>query len=287
MKTRKRPCLTYQIGRCTAPCVDYISKKEYAEAIHSALDFLKGRDKKIVKELNAKMKEASKAERYEAAAKYRDSVKAIDAVLEKQIVVSQKIDLDQDVIAYFGDERGTLVETLHIRAGRVIGSRAQFLPRLNANSPDEDPKEWLTSFMNQYYSENIVPDQILLSVDLTDDIYRLMRDVFHERKQTRAQFIHALNKEQKKIMDMTLKNAKAILKITSINKPIRLKYSRRFKLSSICEKYRCAWNVLIFLIFKVTSRWHRRLCLKRESPRERIIVVIKFALSKGQMTSQV
>lgn len=209
MKSRKRPCLTYQIGRCPAPCVDFINKKEYGVSVGQALDFLKGRDKKVLKELNAKMKEASKDERYEAAAKLRDSIKSIDAILEKQIVVSQKMDLDQDVLAYCGDERGTLIETLHIRAGRVIGSRAQFLPRINCNSQDEDPKEWLTSFINQYYSENVVPDQIVLPVDLTDDIYKLLRDVFRERKQTRAHFIHALDREQKKLMSMAEKNAKS------------------------------------------------------------------------------
>ncbi|MEQ1664684.1 MAG: excinuclease ABC subunit UvrC [Bdellovibrionales bacterium] len=208
-KSRKRPCLTYQIGRCTAPCVKLINKKEYEKDIQSALDFIRGRDKQVIKELNLNMKEASKAERYEAAAKLRDSIKAIESVLEKQIVVSQKTELDQDAIAFFGDERGTLVETLHIRSGRVIGSRPHFLPKLNPSSLDEDPKEWFTSFLNQYYSENIVPDQIVIPVDLTDDIYRLMRDVFKERKQTRAQFIHAHDREQKKLLDMALANAKS------------------------------------------------------------------------------
>lgn len=209
MKTRKRPCLTHQIGRCPAPCVKLITESEYKIEVENALDFLKGRDKKVIKNLKAKMKEASTAERYEAAAKLRDSISAIQAVLEKQAVINDKTELNQDVIAYFGDERGTLVETLHIRAGRVIGSQAQFLPKLHASSPDEDPKEWLTSFINQYYSDNIVPDQIILPVDLTDDIYKLLRDVFKERKQTRATFIHALDREQKKLMDMTLKNAES------------------------------------------------------------------------------
>jgi len=209
MKSRKRPCLTHQIGRCTAPCVGLVNEKEYRLDVSGALDFLKGRNKKVIQELTKKMKMAAEEERFEAAAKLRDSIEAVDAILEKQVVVSQKDDIDQDVIAYHGDERGTLVETLHIRSGRVIGSRAQFLPKLHANSPDEDPKEWLTSFINQYYSENIVPDQIVLPVDLTDDIYRLLRDVFKERKQTTAVFIHALDREQKKLMDMALKNAES------------------------------------------------------------------------------
>ncbi|OFZ12056.1 MAG: excinuclease ABC subunit C [Bdellovibrionales bacterium RBG_16_40_8] len=209
MKTRKRPCITHQIGRCTAPCVKYVSREDYSIDVGGALDFLRGRNKKVILELNKKMKEAAKSERFEAAAKLRDSITAIEAILEKQIVVSQKSEIDQDVIAFVGDERGTLVETLHIRAGRVIGNRSQFLPRLNAQSADEDPKEWLTSFINQYYSENIVPDQIILPIDLTDDIYRLLREVFSERKQTRAQFIHAHDREQKKLIEMAEKNAKS------------------------------------------------------------------------------
>lgn len=212
MKSRKRPCLTYQIGRCTAPCVKLVSKKEYEVDVENALDFLKGRDKKVVSELNKKMKQASVDERYEAAAKLRDSVSAVKAILEKQVVVSTKEDIDQDVIAYFADERGTLVETLHIRAGRVIGNRPQFIPKLNANSPDEDPREWLTSFINQYYSENVVPDQIIISHDLSDDIYKLMREVFRERKQKPAQFVHAHDREQKKLFEMALKNAESHFK---------------------------------------------------------------------------
>jgi excinuclease ABC subunit C len=209
MKSRKRPCLTYQIGRCTAPCVKLIDKQQYAVDVEGALDFLKGRNKKVVSELTAKMKLSSKDERFEAAAKLRDSIQAVQAVLEKQVVVSTKEDIDQDIIAYFGDERGTLVETLHIRAGRVIGNRSQFLPKLNANAPDEDPKEWLTSFINQFYSDNVVPDQIILPVDLTGDIYKLMVQVFRERKQKPAQFIHAHDRDQKKLFTMALKNAES------------------------------------------------------------------------------
>lgn len=209
MKARKRPCLSYQIGRCPAPCVNLVTKEEYGLAIDNALDFLKGRNKKVLSDLNKKMREAAKVERFEAAAKLRNSIRAIEAILEKQIVVSQKDDIDQDIVAYYGDERGTLVEMLHIRAGRVIGSQEQFLSKLNCHSADEDPKEWLTSFLNQYYSENIVPDQIVVPVDLTDDIYKLMREVFREREQKRALFIHALDREQTKLMEMATKNAES------------------------------------------------------------------------------
>lgn len=209
MKTRKRPCMTHQIGRCRAPCVGLVSANEYQEDVNSALDFLKGLNKKVIKDLNKKMKSASNEERFENAAKIRDSVNAIQNILEKQVVVSAETGLDQDVIAYFGDVRGTLVEVLHIRRGRVIGNRFHFLPKLDSSSTEEDPKEWLTSFLNQYYSDNFIPDQILLPVDLTGDIYKLMADVFRERQKKKVGFVHALGTEGKKLMDLALKNAEA------------------------------------------------------------------------------
>ncbi len=217
MKTRKRPCLTHQIGRCTAPCVDLISKEDYRADIKDALDFLKGLNKQVLKKLKDKMKEASKEERFEKAANIRDSIGAIESLLQKQVVVSTDSGKDQDVVAYFGDERGTLIEVIHIRKGRIIGNRFHFIAKLNASSEEEDPKEWLTSFLNQYYSDNIIPDQILLPEDLTSDIYKLLGDVFQERQNKRPAFAHAYGDEGKKLMEIALKNAKAHFK-DSVNK---------------------------------------------------------------------
>jgi excinuclease ABC subunit C len=212
MKTRTRPCMTHQIGRCRAPCVSKVTSAQYREDVESALDFLRGLSQRVIKDLNRRMRTAADEERFEAAAKIRDSVGAIENILEKQVVVSSESGLDQDVVAFFGDPRGTLVEVLHIRKGRVIGSRNHYLPGLDSASPDEDPKEWLTSFLNQYYSDNIIPDQILLPVDLTADIYKLMGDVFRERQKKKVGFVHALGSEGKKLMEMALRNAEAHFK---------------------------------------------------------------------------
>lgn len=208
-KTRKRPCMTYQIGRCTAPCVKYVDEKTYRFDIEGAVTFLEGQNKKLIKELKSKMKEASDAERYEEAARWRDSLSAVERLLERQVVVSDRSELDQDVLAFFGDARGTLIEVLHIRKGRVIGNRSHFIPKLDCHSPDEDPKEWLTSFINQYYEDNIVPDQILLPVDLTDDICKLLVDVFKERQNRKTQLRHTFGADARKLMEMAQKNAEA------------------------------------------------------------------------------
>ena len=137
-KGRTRPCMTHQIGRCTAPCVKLISKEDYRSDAEGAKDFLKGRSKKLIKDLEKKMLIAAAEEKFEVAAKMRDSFFAIRNIVEKQTVIDGLSDKDQDAISYYGDERGVLVETLHIRSGRVIGNRPHFIANVNPNSPDED-----------------------------------------------------------------------------------------------------------------------------------------------------
>ncbi len=208
MKIRKRPCMTYQIGRCTAPCVDYISVEDYGEDVKGALKFLRGRDRSVIKDLNARMKKEAELERFESAAKIRDSIEAIKSIWQKQVVVSHKsLDRDQDVVAFFGDSSGTLIEMLHVRAGRVIGHRPHFVPRLDASSPEEDPRDWLTSFLNQYYVDNMVPDELILPVDLGSDLHKLLAAVLKERSGKAPKIGPAHGEEAKKLVDMALANA--------------------------------------------------------------------------------
>jgi excinuclease ABC subunit C len=177
MKTRKRPCMTHEIGRCTAPCVGLIDEAAYKKEVEAASLFLRGRDKKVLELLESRMKEASSQERFEAAARLRDGIRGLKAALEKQAVVTTKVDLDQDVVAFYGDERGTTIELVHIRSGRVVGSRPHFLGHLNSKDSAEDVRDWLISFLNQYYEENIVPDEVVLPVEVGDDLQKLLAAV--------------------------------------------------------------------------------------------------------------
>lgn len=207
MRTRNRPCLTYEIGRCTAPCVQFVSEAEYRKDVESALQFLRGRNKKVIKELSERMKAASKEERFEAAAKLRDSIGAIEAVLEKQSVINSS-ERDQDVIGYHGDDRGTLIESLHIRQGRLIGRRSHFIPLLDTLAEGEDVREWLTSFLNQYYDENIIPDEILLPVDLGKEVVKLLEAVLEERRGSEVAVRFPTDPAGHSLLEMAEANAK-------------------------------------------------------------------------------
>lgn len=208
-KTRKRPCLTYQLGRCSAPCVTYVNKQEYRDEIEGALLFLKGQNKKVVKTMTEKMKEAAEQEKFEVAARLRDSIESIKTILERQAVINDSSEKDQDALGFFGDESGCLVETLHVRQGRVIGTRAHVLNGLNPNDPSEDAREWLVSFLNQYYEDNIIPDEILLPVDLGGDIHKLFENVLHERSGRKTVVKFASGENAQRLVEMATQNAKA------------------------------------------------------------------------------
>lgn len=208
-KTRKRPCLTHQIGRCTAPCVNYISQEDYRSEVEGAKLFLKGQNRKVVKNLTEKMKDAALEEKFEVAARLRDSVKAIKAILEKQAVINDTSEKDQDAIGFYGDERGCLIETVHVRSGRVIGTRPHFLPQINPNDEKEDVREWLTDFINQYYEDNFIPDEVMLSVDLGGDLNKLLEAVLHERSGSETTVRFATSDQGHKLIEMANQNAEA------------------------------------------------------------------------------
>lgn len=210
LKTRKRPCMTYQIGRCTAPCVQFISSKDYKDDVDSAYSFLKGQDKNVVKSLTKKMMLAADEEKFEVAAKIRDAISAIKSILERQSVVSTDEELDQDAIGYFGDDRGCLIQMIHIRGGRVIGMRSHILPQIDLKNEElHDPRDWLTDFINQYYEDNFIPDELILPVDLGLDLIRLIEAVLKSRKDSAVRVRLAVDKYSHEIIEMANKNAES------------------------------------------------------------------------------
>lgn len=208
-RTRTRPCMTYQIGRCTAPCVKYIDKEHYREEIEGAKDFLKGRSKKVIKDIEIRMLAAANEEKFEVAAKLRDSMWSVKNILEKQSVVNESSDADQDIISFHGDERGVVVETLHVRAGRVIGARPHYLAGLDITSSDESPQEWFTSFLNQYYEDNFIPDEILTVIDLGGDLNKLLHDVLKARSGRDVVVRYGHDNKSQKLLEMASKNAQS------------------------------------------------------------------------------
>lgn len=243
MRAQKRPCLTHEIGRCTAPCMDYVSKEAYAKQVKGARSFFKNKNSQLLKRLEKKMLEYSEEERFELAARVRDNLRGINKVLEKQAVIHANEEKDQDVFNYFGNELGTLILSLHVRQGRVIGQRSAFFSLLNCQDPQEDPKDWLISYLNQYYKDNVVPDEVLLPLDIGNDLRKLLSDVLklYSDKDTTIRF--PTDEIGGKLLAMSLKNAQEHYQLNvskSVKKQDALELiQRKFKLPELPRRIEC------------------------------------------------
>lgn len=243
-KSRRRPCLTYQIGRCSAPCVGYITKEDYRRDVMEARNFLAGQDKKILKSLSLQMHQAADRLEFEAAAKLRDSLNAISKVLEKQVVMNLGEERDQDVVSFHGDERGVLLLFLFIRKGRMLGTRPVFLSTVDISDPLEDVRDWLVTFLNQYYEEAFVPDELLLPVDIGHDLTRLLGDVLSERAVDKKVLVRfPTDKKGQELLARALVNAEekfkeAVQKSEEKNQGL-MEIQRAFDLKKLPRRIEC------------------------------------------------
>jgi excinuclease ABC subunit C len=164
---RTRPCLLYQIGRCSAPCVDFISPDDYAQSVKLAMLFLEGKSDDVITFLQTKMEQASQQLDYEAAADFRDQIGRLRQIQEKQHINAKEGNLD--VIALASKAGITGIQLLTIRDGQVLGSRSYF-PTIPLHSTED---EILTAFITQHYLNNVthlesMPQKILVNVALSE-----------------------------------------------------------------------------------------------------------------------
>ena len=159
---RSRPCLQYQIGRCSAPCVAYVDAESYAQSIRRATLFLEGRSGELTDELTTSMQVASDALEFEQAARLRDLIAGIRKTQARQTMDGRNSDLDVLAVAMQG--AAACVMLLAFRDGRNFGTRA-FFPKTNGVDSAEDV---LAAFVSQYYAEQPPPSEIVLSCDIPE-----------------------------------------------------------------------------------------------------------------------
>lgn len=161
---RTRPCLQYQIERCTAPCVDFISAQEYAQDVQHAVMFLQGREQQVMDQLGSKMMAAADAQAYEMAAVYRDRMQSLRQVQAKQFVSDFSVD-DADVIACVEYQAQHCVNLVMIRGGRHLGDKS-FFPK---NAEQQQADAILRAFIQQHYSPQNTPPLIVSGVALESE----------------------------------------------------------------------------------------------------------------------
>lgn len=203
-ENRTRPCLQYQIKRCTAPCVGKISKEDYLEMVSDAEKFLQGKDKGMQQRLAAQMQEASEAMEFERAAALRDRIKAMTQVQTAQGINPRTV-TEADVIGLHMDGGQACVQVFFIRANQNWGNR-DFYPRIAA---DNNASEVLTAFIGQFYDQKDPPKQLILSHGIED--MDLMQEALSEKLGQKVEIIHPQRGEKSELVTFALRNARESL----------------------------------------------------------------------------
>lgn len=162
-KNRSRPCLQYQIKRCSAPCVGLISKEDYQVDVKNTKDFLQGKTNEIVDGLVAEMELAAKQLLYERAAQIREQIKALRKIQKHQIIIDANTNVNVDVLGISCEENAACIHLLCIRGGRILGSR-QYFPKHLISTADNTEAAVLEAFILQHYSSTMQNNQDLTEI---------------------------------------------------------------------------------------------------------------------------
>ncbi|RPG96093.1 MAG: excinuclease ABC subunit UvrC [Candidatus Pelagibacter sp. TMED165] len=227
-KNRKRPCILYQIKRCSAPCVGHIGEQDYKKTVDDAVDFISGKSRRIQKKISKEMEIASKELDYEKAALSRDRIKALT-----QIQSSQKINQinlnDADVISIHKESGKTCIQVFFFRSKQNWGNQA-FFPK---HDPDEKIENILSSFISQFYENKSIPKLIITNYKVLEK--ELLQKTFSEKESKEIVVKEAKSKEELSLSDMAKKNAKQALtqKLYDNQSNVKLieQLTRKFELS--------------------------------------------------------
>jgi excinuclease ABC subunit C len=201
---RSRPCLQYQIKRCSAPCVGFIDKEIYQEAVKDTILFLEGKNQIIINKLINKMQLSADNLEFEQAAFFRDQIAYLKQLQTKQYAdIEEQINLD--VIICYLSNATACVQMLSIREGRHLGSRGYF-PK---HTEGAEEKEILTAFLSQYYLQKNqeLPDEILLNIPI--DEISLLINILSEHSGKKVHISYQAKGVKIKWLEMAIENAKA------------------------------------------------------------------------------
>jgi excinuclease ABC subunit C len=198
---RTRPCLLYQIKRCSGPCTGEVSKEEYDELVAEAKGFLSGKSQAVKKHMAEEMMKAADALEFEKAARFRNRIAALSATSGSQDINAQTVE-EADVFAVAEQAGQFCVEVFFFRTFQNWGNRA-FFPKADRSL---SKAEVLDAFLAQFYDDKPVPRLILLSEKIENEA--LLAAAFRERAGRKVEICQPLRGERKSLVDHALKNAK-------------------------------------------------------------------------------
>ena len=203
-KNRERPCILYQIKRCSAPCVGHIDKDQYKKTVTDAIDFISGKSRKIQKNLSKEMELASKELDFEKAAVSRDRIKALTQIQTSQKINQTNLD-EADVVSIYKESGKTCIQVFFFRSKQNWGNQA-FYPK---HDNDDNVIEILSSFLTQFYENKSIPKMIITNTDIKD--LQLIEKAFSQKEKRQISIKKAKNVNEISISKLAEKNAKQAL----------------------------------------------------------------------------
>ena len=236
-KNRKRPCILYEIKRCSGPCVGYIKKEEYKKTVNDAIEFVSGKSRKIQKSLSDQMEKASEDLDFEKAVILRDRIKSLNIIQSSQRINEANL-IEADVIAGYKESGKTCIQVFFYRSKQNWGNQS-FFPK---HDPDEKLSNILNSFVSQFYENKSVPSSIILSEQIEEKV--LIEKTLSQKEKKQINISVAKKGSKLKVINNAIKNAK-----DSLNRKLYESQNNRELFDAVAKKFNLETNINLIEVY--------------------------------------
>ena len=236
-KNRQRPCILYQIKRCSAPCVGYVNDKDYKKSVEDAIEFVSGKSRKIQRNLSSEMEKASEDLDFEKAAILRDRIKSLNIIQSSQRINEANL-VEADVIAGYKESGKTCIQIFFYRSKQNWGNQA-FFPK---HDPDDSLKDIINSFVSQFYENKTVPSSIILSEDIKEK--ELIEKTLTKKEGKQINISVAKKGSKLKVVNQAIKNAK-----DSLNRKLYESQNNKELFEEVSQKFRLESNINLIEVY--------------------------------------
>jgi len=236
-KNRERPCILYQIKRCSAPCVGYIKENDYKQTVEDAIEFVSGKSRRIQKNLSIQMEKASEELNFEKAVILRDRIKSLNIIQSSQRINESNL-VEADVIAGYKESGKTCIQVFFYRSKQNWGNQA-FFPK---HDPDENLSEILNSFVSQFYENKSVPSSIILSTEIKEK--NLIEKTLTKKENKQVNISIAKKGSKLKVINQAIKNAK-----DSLNRKLYESQNNKELFDAAAKKFNLETNINLIEVY--------------------------------------
>ena len=236
-KNRERPCILYQIKRCSGPCVGYVEKEDYKKTVDDAIEFVSGKSRKIQKSLSDQMEKASENLDFEKAVILRDRIKSLNIIQSSQRINEANL-IEADVIAGYKESGKTCIQVFFYRSKQNWGNQA-FFPK---HDPDESLSNILNSFVSQFYENKSVPLSIIISEEIKEK--NLIEKTLSKKEGKQVNLSVAKKGSKLKVINQATKNAKE-----SLNRKLYESQNNRELFDSVASKFNLETNINLVEVY--------------------------------------